>query len=50
MSTSYDVKCYELAKAFLKDHPDPGMQRDDCAEELAGMIQDVIDDYMTQWD
>lgn len=41
----YDVKCYELAVAFLEDHCDPvPVLR---AQELAQVIQDAIEDWLS---
>lgn len=48
MAPTYDKKCAELARSFLSDYP--GCDTDDHIDELAGMIQDVIDDYMEQFD
>lgn len=41
---SYDEKCYELALAFLADHPH--LNTDKRADELACEIQRVIEDWI----
>ncbi len=40
----YDVKCFDLATAFLEDHynPVPVVK----AQELAQVIQDAIEDWL----
>jgi len=44
MSKSYDSKCYDLAIKFLEDHYDPVPVLQ--AQELAGVIQDAIEDWL----
>lgn len=41
---TYDVKCYELAKHFLLDHPD--LNSDEFAHALAQSIQQCIEDKL----
>ena len=42
---SYDMKCYELAAAFLADE-DLDLQSEANRSELAQIIQDAIEDYL----
>lgn len=42
----YDPKCYELAMAFLEDHPDLSKDR---GGELAQEIQDTIETFLDEW-
>jgi len=44
MSKTYDTACYELAVKFLEDHYDPVPVLQ--AQELAGAIQDAIEDWL----
>jgi hypothetical protein len=39
-----DEKCYDLASAFLEDHP--GLHGHDEANELGGVIQKAIDEWI----
>jgi hypothetical protein len=41
---SYDEKCYELALAFLGDHPT--INTDEMADELAMEIQESIECFI----
>lgn len=41
---TYDVKCYELASAFLADHPDSNNEQNRC--DLAAHIQTEIEDWI----
>jgi len=42
---SYDKKCYELAAAFLEDHPDINTEqnRKDMAQNIQTEIEDCIE-------
>jgi hypothetical protein len=42
---TYDVKCHELAKLFLSDHPDLNTEK--LAHMLALEIQQVCEDEIT---
>jgi hypothetical protein len=42
MEMSYDTKCYNLASAFLEDHPDKNTEAN--RKELAQCIQSEIED------
>jgi hypothetical protein len=44
MKITYDPKCAELARYFLEDQ---GEVAEDEVQELAGLIQGAIEDYMT---
>lgn len=41
---TYDEKCYDLASAFLED--EPGLFNHKNSNELAGVIQRAIEDYI----
>jgi hypothetical protein len=43
---SYDVKCEELAKAFLDDEPE--LESDSNIMSLAQTIQDAIEDWIEE--
>ena len=42
MAKGYDIKCYELAKAFLADEPELETHAD--CDAIAQAIQDCIED------
>lgn len=41
----FDIKCYDLASAFLED--EPGLFTDRYCRELAAEIQQLIEDFIT---
>lgn len=41
---SYDPKCYELAQYFVSDRE---LCRDETINELAQLLQDTIEDFLT---
>lgn len=41
---TYDVKCYDLASAFLED--ETGLFNHKNSNELAGVIQSAIEDWI----
>ena len=44
---SYDARCHDLARAFLRDHePLSDKVRDALADELAQEIQRAIEDFL----
>jgi hypothetical protein len=43
---TYDVKCWELAVAFVHDVERPAKTRKELADELAQVIQRAIEDWM----
>jgi hypothetical protein len=44
MTVAYDSKCLDLATAFLEDTPH--LWTDTRCDELAGLIQKTIEDYI----
>lgn len=44
---AYDTKCYDLAAAFLEDHPE--IETDARCDKLAQLIQTTIDEQITSW-
>lgn len=42
---AYDVKCHELAEAFLSD--EPSINTKENVSELAQLIQDAIENFIT---
>lgn len=50
---SYDTKCYDLAKAFIDDASPALLAKRDpvlAAAALAQVIQDAIEDYLSEWE
>lgn len=45
----YDVKCYDLAQAFLEDEEPPAFRSEERINRLAQVIQDAIEDEIDAW-